>query len=78
MRIEQLLPTAFGPFTDLELDFSAPGLQVVYGPNEAGKSSALRALDAWLFGIPERTRDDFLHPRPALLVGGTLSAASSA
>ena len=74
MRIEQLLPTAFGPFTDLELDFSAPGLQVVYGPNEAGKSSALRALDAWLFGIPERTRDDFLHPRPALLVGGTLSS----
>ncbi len=66
---------AFGPFTDLTLDFSAPGLQVVYGPNEAGKSSALRALTAWLFGIPERTRDDFLHPRPGLLVGGTLVTA---
>ena len=75
MRIERLELIAFGPFTDLTLDFSAPGLQVVYGPNEAGKSSALRALTAWLFGIPERTRDDFLHPRPSLLVGGTLATA---
>ncbi len=75
MRINRLELTAFGPFTGLILDFSAKdsGLHVVFGPNEAGKSSALRALKAWLFGFPERTRDDFIHPRPKLLVGGELS-----
>ena len=73
MKIEQLDLAAFGPFTGLRLDFSGSGLQVVHGPNEAGKSSALRGLTAWLFGIPERTRDDFLHPRTELLVGGTLA-----
>ncbi len=74
MRIEQFILRAFGHFTDLTLDFSAQEIDfhVIYGPNEAGKSSALRALKAWLFGFPERTRDDFLHPRPQLLVGGTL------
>ncbi len=75
MRINYLDISAFGPFTGMVLDFSATGsdLHVIYGPNEAGKSSALRALKAWLFGFPERTRDDFIHPRNTLLVGGELS-----
>jgi len=75
MRINRFELTAFGPFTGMVLDFSAQdvGLHILFGPNEAGKSSALRALKAWLFGFPERTRDDFIHPRPKLLVGGELS-----
>lgn len=75
MRINRFELIAFGPFSDLSLDFSAKdlNLHIIYGPNEAGKSSALRALKAWLFGFPERTRDDFIHPRPKLLVGGELS-----
>lgn len=75
MRINRFELSAFGPFTGMTLDFSAgtTDLHVIYGPNEAGKSSALRALKAWLFGFPERTRDDFIHPRTQLLVGGELS-----
>jgi len=75
MKILNLDIRAFGHFTNLELDFSAldGGLHVVYGPNEAGKSSALRALKGWLFGIPERTGDAFFHPTGELLVGGTLA-----
>ncbi len=75
MRINRFELTAFGPFTGMVLDFSVQdaGLHVLFGPNEAGKSSALRALKAWLFGFPERTRDDFTHPRPKLLIGGELS-----
>ena len=74
MKILNLDIRAYGPFTDLNLDFSSAeaGLHVVYGPNEAGKSSGLRALKAWLFGFPAKTGDAFLHPYPDLLVGGTL------
>ncbi len=41
MRIRELHLKAFGPFTDLRLTLSeeeGPGLTVVHGRNEAGKS----------------------------------------
>jgi uncharacterized protein YhaN len=46
----------FGAFATLRIVFR-PGarLHVVYGPNEAGKSTALAAVGALLFGVPERT-----------------------
>jgi uncharacterized protein YhaN len=77
MRIKRLEMKAFGPFSDRVLDFSSPhpGLHVVYGPNEAGKSSSMRALQALLFGFPVRTGDNFLHPYDQLLVGGCLQGA---
>jgi len=70
MNILQLELTAFGPFTDTRLDFSPPGFHIIYGVNEAGKSSARRALMHLLFGIPERTTDTFLHPNEQLRIGG--------
>ena len=75
MRITRFELAAFGPFTGKVLEFPSNrvDLHVIYGANEAGKSSSLRALRAWLFGFPERTRDDFIHPRTSLLVGGELS-----
>ncbi len=73
MRITRLDLKAFGPFTDRTLHLGS-GLHIVYGPNEAGKSSTLRALKAWLFGFPERTHDNFLHANEQLLVGGCLQA----
>jgi uncharacterized protein YhaN len=56
MRIKRLDLKAFGPFTDrtLEFDSRKPGLYIIFGPNEAGKSSSLRALKALLYGFPER------------------------
>ncbi len=78
MRFEHLALTAFGPFTDQDLDLSggAPGgVHVVFGPNEAGKSTALRAVVALLFGIPTRTQDAHLHPYGKLRVGARLSHA---
>ncbi|NTW83611.1 MAG: AAA family ATPase [Chlorobiaceae bacterium] len=74
MRIKRLELKAFGPFSGRVLDFSSPlpALHVVYGPNEAGKSSAMRALQALFFGFPPRTADNFLHQNPQLLVGGCL------
>ena len=78
MKILQLDLRAFGPFTGRSLDLSKgdAGLHVVYGPNEAGKSSALRAIEQMLFGIPARPSDDFIHSYKNLRVGARLSRAS--
>ena len=73
MRIARLEIKAFGRFTGRTLHLG-PGLHIVYGPNEAGKSTTLRALKAWLFGFPERTHDNFLHANDQLSVGGCLQA----
>ncbi len=77
MRILRLDLRAFGPFTDVTLDFSAGrfGLHVVYGANEAGKTSALRALENLLFGIPHQSPDNFRHPYAALRIGATLESS---
>jgi uncharacterized protein YhaN len=73
MKLLELRLIAFGPFTDAVIDFSAgPGLHIVYGPNEAGKSSALRAIRSLLFGIADRTADSFLHSNASLRIGGRL------
>jgi uncharacterized protein YhaN len=50
-----------------------PGaLHVVYGANEAGKSTALRAVSGLLFGIPAQTRDAHVHRMGDLRVGAVL------
>jgi len=74
MRLQELKLVRFGPFTDGELLFSEPGkrIHVIYGDNEAGKSTVLRSISALLFGIDERTQDAHLHATNDLRIGGTL------
>ena len=69
MRIRRFDLRAYGHFTNLSLDL-APGLNILYGDNEAGKSTALRALGQLLFGFTPQCSDDFLHPYKALRLGG--------
>ena len=82
MRLARLLLQAFGPFTDTVLDFSGNGatravdLHLIYGPNEAGKSSALRAMTDLRFGIPPRSPDDFVHASGALRIAGVFIDAA--
>lgn len=58
MRIESVTAHAFGPFSGQPLEF-APGMNVIYGLNEAGKSSWHAALYAGLCGIRRgRGRDE--------------------
>lgn len=54
MKLLKLLLQAYGPFTAKTVDFSTGpvDLHLIYGPNEAGKSSALRAMIDLRFGIP--------------------------
>src|SRR6266581_1719721 len=72
MKLARLLLQAFGPFTDKTLDFAAsPGnLHLIYGPNEAGKSAALRAITDLRFGIPRPSTDDFIHPTGQMRIAG--------
>lgn len=74
MKILQLKLMAFGPFTDelLELGEGNEGLHIIYGLNEAGKSSALRALCQMLYGIPDRSSDNFRHPYSKMRIGAVL------
>ncbi len=74
MKLKRLDLKAFGPFTNRILDFTSkgPGLHMIFGPNESGKSSSLRGLRALLFGFPAQTPDSFLHSYDQLLVGGLL------
>jgi Uncharacterized conserved protein len=74
MRFVSLDLIAFGPFTDVRLDLSGgkEGVHMIYGPNEAGKSVALRAINSFLFGIQARTTDNFRHENSALRIGAVL------
>ena len=74
MKILKLNLFAFGPFTEVLIGFAEgkEGMNIVYGPNEAGKSSALRALRQMLYGIPVRSPDDFIHPYAKMRIGGVL------
>lgn len=78
MRIRRLDLIAFGPFAGTNLELGAvPGtVDLVYGPNEAGKSTTLRAISGLLFGIPEGTRDGHRHALAELRIGARLEPRS--
>ena len=76
MRIRRLDLTRYGKFTDHQLDFGPaqagqPDLHILYGPNEAGKSTIFAAWLDLLFGIPDRSPMGFAH-QAALQIGATL------
>jgi uncharacterized protein YhaN len=75
MRFDSLNIPAFGPFTSCSYDFepSSHDLHVIYGPNEAGKSSLLRGIHHLLYGFPSSTDDAFLHEYKKLRIGATVS-----
>ena len=83
MRLNRLDLTRYGRFTDARLQFppppvGAPDLHVIFGPNEAGKSTLFSAWLDLLYGVPARTRYDFLHPGPTLQIGAQLTHAGGA
>lgn len=75
MRIRSLHLQRFGGFTDHRLEFGIDTgkLHLVYGANESGKSTTLRAIGDLLFGFGQRTPDDYLHDKKALRVGAVLA-----
>lgn len=79
MRLRQLRLTRYGVFTDRELDFGVyqlgkPDFHIVYGLNEAGKSTALSAFLDLLFGIERNSQFGFLHGKEMMEIGGTVES----
>lgn len=77
MRLRRLDLTRYGKFTNQILDFGPrpeglPDLHIVYGPNEAGKSTAFAAFLDLLFGIGTQSPFNFLHPYSTMRIGGLL------
>jgi uncharacterized protein YhaN len=73
MRFDYLNLRAVGHFTDYELKFdSLKNFHLIYGPNEAGKSTALRSITHFLYGFPAQTSDSFLHSNSKLRIEGQL------
>ena len=77
MRIIRLDLTRYGIFTDYSISFGkrkgdGSDLHIIYGPNEAGKSTMLAAFLDLLFGIEARSRYGFFHPYSTMRIGGEL------
>ncbi|MDP5334005.1 MAG: AAA family ATPase, partial [Paracoccaceae bacterium] len=79
MRLHRLDLTRYGKFTDRSLDFGerpakGPDFHIIYGPNEAGKSTTMQGWLDLLYGIPAQSRMDFLHPYGAMRLGACIEA----
>ena len=63
MRFRRLELVRYGGFADRVFDFGegGPDLHLVVGPNEAGKSTTLQAIGDFLFGIPERSAQNWRY-----------------
>ncbi len=80
MKLLTLELLKFGPFTQCVLDFSAPkdAVHLVYGANEAGKSTTLRAVTGLFYGIDVQTRDAHLHDMKNLRLAARIEDARGA
>jgi chromosome segregation protein len=78
MRLNRLDLVRYGRFSDAQITFPAPvdnaaDVTIIYGPNEAGKSTAFTAFLELLFGMKPRDHPyDFKFKRSDLLIGAEL------
>lgn len=77
MRIEHLQIHGFGRLHNREIELSE-GVTILYGRNEAGKSTTLQFIRSMLFGIPSRGNPtERYEPMQGGLHGGILKARDS-
>ncbi|WP_312468755.1 AAA family ATPase [Rhizobium sp.] len=77
MRLRRLDLTRYGKFTDHSIDFGQtlegkPDLHIIYGLNEAGKSTTFDAFLDLLFGFGTTSKYDFIHPYNTMQIGARL------
>lgn len=79
MRLNQLNLVRYGKFTERSLEFGGadseePDFHLVYGPNEAGKSTLFSGFLDLLFGIDRKSPYGFLHSYQTMRIGGIIEA----
>ncbi|MDQ0086755.1 uncharacterized protein YhaN [Paenibacillus anaericanus] len=73
MRLEKLQVSGFGHLHGVDVELQGP-VTVLYGPNEAGKSTLLGFVRAILFGIPSRASGHLRYePTQGSIHGGMLT-----
>lgn len=79
MRIDRIDLIRYGHFFQRAIDIPQcqPDFSVIYGDNEAGKSTLLRGISALLFGVPPRTPDVHSCKGPELRIGATISNSTA-
>ena len=76
MRITDIHIDGFGVWTGLELPDLSGKLTVIYGPNEAGKTTLMQFVRAALFGFNDERRERYLPPVHGGRPGGTLTVGN--
>ncbi len=78
MRLRRLDLLRYGHFTGRSIDL--PGgqqdLHLIFGPNEAGKSTALSGIEDLLFGIPMQSAFNFVHDYKDMRLGAVLESGT--
>lgn len=79
MRFSELHLIRYGQFDGCRLAFpdTRSDLHVVYGPNEAGKSTTMAAIADLLFGFPHVAAYDFQFDKLLLRVGGVIDGSGA-
>jgi uncharacterized protein YhaN len=74
MRIVELCLERYGRFENCRLPMrgGSPDFHIIFGANEAGKSTTLAAVSDLLFGIPQRSPYNFRFDYALMRIGGVI------
>lgn len=78
MKIKELIIYGYGKFENRQLKLSNDSLQVIYGLNEAGKSTIMSFIHSILFGFPTKQQSERRYePKHGGKYGGALFVENS-
>ena len=69
MQLREIYIDGFGIFTDKRITGLVPGVNIIYGKNEFGKTTLLEFIRRILFGFPTKRENTNLYTP---VYGGTL------
>ncbi|MDQ0232318.1 ATP-binding protein [Metabacillus malikii] len=78
MKIVKLMIYGYGKFQNQLIEFESQNLQIIYGENEAGKSTIMSFIHSILFGFPTKQQaENRYEPKNGAAYGGYLIIRSN-